>query len=195
MNRAWVLHGFNVSDGGVGSIDRLIPHLRAAGFDAVEFDYGWLGPLGVKALDGRLGRLLAKIVRPGDVVVAHSNGCCIAQLAAEAGAPFSVMSFISPALDRDRALPAHIPARHVWFTPSDEWVGKARWIPFTRWGDMGKVGYQTEDMDALLRTTNLNGQAIFRTKLRHSGWFQEPHAEEVAEKIVSLLALAHSLSK
>lgn len=201
MSRAWVLHGFNVRDGGQGSIDKLIPHLRSAGYDPVEFDYGWLGPLGVKCLDGRLGKLLAKLVRPGDVVVAHSNGCCIAQLAAEAGAPFDLMVFISPALDRDTPLPSQVRERHVWFTTSDEWVGKARWIPFVRWGDMGKVGFHPgnsdnpEDLNHLLRTTNYNGEKIFGVKLAHSGWFAEPHADRIALKIVALLALSQKVAQ
>jgi hypothetical protein len=184
---AWVLHGFNVRDGGAGSIDKLAPLLVAEGFEPMEFDYGWLGPLGVKALDGRLGRLLAKLVKPGDVVVAHSNGCCIAQLAAEQGAPFAVMAFISPALDRDSPVPANVGERHVWFSHSDEWVGKARWLPFVKWGDMGRVGHRPDSP----RNFNFDGEEIFGTRIKHSGWFQEPIVNTAASAIVKLLARSH----
>ena len=187
--RAWLLHGFNVWDGGEGSIDKFIPALVGADFDVVEFDYGWLGPVGVKAMDGRLAKLLAKLVRPGDVVIAHSNGCCIAQMAADLGAPFAVMVFISPALDRDAPLPAHIGERHVWHTPSDEWVTKARWIPFVKWGDMGAVGYQG---DPSTRTINFNGEVLLGIKpIRHSGWFEEPPMPAASRMIVGKMLIAH----
>lgn len=188
--RAWILHGFNVRDGGAGSVDKLIPALVGADFEVEEFDYGWLGPVGVDLLDGRLARLLAKLVHPGDVCVAHSNGCCIAQLAAEAGAPFAVMTFISPALDRDAVLPPQVGARHVWHTPSDEWVTKARWIPFVKWGDMGAVGYIGPTDGG--RTVNFNGEALLGVKpILHSGWFAEPPVSQASQLIVGELLKAH----
>ncbi len=187
--RVFVLHGFNVRDGGTGSIDKLIPALVGADFEVVEFDYGWMFLLGAKLRDRFLARKLAKMVQPGDVVIAHSNGCCIAQMAAELGAPFAVMVFISPALDRDAERPAQVGERHVWHTPSDEWVTKARWLPFAKWGDMGAVGYQGKPDE---RTKNYNGEELLWVRpLRHSGWFAEPPVSRAALVIVGEMLKAH----
>ncbi len=38
--RVILIHGFNVRDGGEGSIDKLKPLLKDNGYEPIDFDYG-----------------------------------------------------------------------------------------------------------------------------------------------------------
>lgn len=139
----WLVHGFNVADGGAGTVGRLTPYLQAAGFTVKPFRYGWRGLLGVRFGNGGIARLLNDAMNPGDLAIGHSNGCAIIHRAAKNyGAPFGPIAYLNPALDRDALLPPQIPHLAVWHSPSDRPVAWARWLPFHPWGDMGADGYR-----------------------------------------------------
>jgi pimeloyl-ACP methyl ester carboxylesterase len=140
--RVILIHGFNVRDGGAGSILKLAPYFEAAGYRVKTFRYGFFFLLRVRLLVDRFARVLADMSEPGDIVVAHSNGCLMAQIAAELGGEFAQLVYINPALDRDTALPSHVKRLHVWHSPGDKAVSAARFMPAHRWGDMGAVGYR-----------------------------------------------------
>lgn len=141
--RVILLHGFNVSDEGEKTVGQLAPYLERAGFPSVKrVRYGWLGLLGVRALNGRFARIIADLTEPGDIVIGHSNGCAIAFEAARLGAPFGQMVLINPALDDDVQFPPQIGRIHVWHSPSDSPVFIAKFLPWHAWGDLGADGYR-----------------------------------------------------
>jgi pimeloyl-ACP methyl ester carboxylesterase len=138
----WLVHGFNVTDGGAGSVGKLAPYFEAAGFDVKRFRYGWKGLLGVRLSNHTFAQLLADVVNPGDIIVGHSNGGCIAKLAADLGAPAAQLVLINPALDADTRFAPQLGRIHIWHSPSDKPVAWARWLPWHAWGDMGAIGYR-----------------------------------------------------
>lgn len=139
--RVWLVHGFNVKDEGARSVSKLAKYFEEAGYQPKLFRYGWTGLLGVRFFDKRFAQLLKDAAETGDYVVGHSNGCCIAHLATQMGAPFTRMVYINPALNRDAPLAKQVGYLDVWHSPSDQPVKWSRLLPFHRWGDMGAVGY------------------------------------------------------
>lgn len=183
MPRVILIHGFNVRDGGAGSILTLAPYFEAAGYRVKRFRYGFTFLLGVRFLCRRFARLLYDMAEDGDIVVAHSNGCLIAMMAAEMDAEFSHMVFLNPALDRDCPLPAGVGRLDVWHSPSDLAVRAARWLLFHRWGDMGAIGYRgLHDK----RIRSFNKERDFPISSRgHSDVFTEPRLSYFAPRIVA----------
>ena len=45
---AYLVHGFNVRDGGRGTIDMMIPYFERCGWTVRQVDYDWTGLLGVR---------------------------------------------------------------------------------------------------------------------------------------------------
>ena len=138
MPTAHILHGFNISDGGRGSIDKIIPFLKDKGFDIHEHDYGWRGLLGVRLFNASTAHDVAKSVRPGDICIGHSNGCAILYLASFECNPAG-MVFINPALDSD--VQPECNWVHVYFNKDDPIVEISKYLIFHAWGNMGQVGY------------------------------------------------------
>jgi pimeloyl-ACP methyl ester carboxylesterase len=185
--RAILLHGFNVSDEGDRTIGRLQPYLDQAGLHVKRPRYGWLGLLGVRLLNRRFARLIADLAEPGDIVIAHSNGCAIAAEAADLGAPFGEMVLINPALDSDRQFPRQVGRVHVWHSPSDAPVWASKFIPWHSWGDMGAVGYRGP-YD--YRVTSYNKENAYPvSSSSHSDVFDHGKIEFFAPLILSALEL------
>lgn len=143
---AHILHGFRVTDGGAGSIDRLCPHLGDAGWKTCEHDYGYFHLIKVRWCNGSVADAVKACVRRGDIGVGHSNGCAILAEAADRGAPFAGLVFINPALDEDRVISKHVPWVHVYYNEGDRAVWAAQVLQFSHpWGAMGRVGFKGDD--------------------------------------------------
>jgi hypothetical protein len=169
--RVILIHGFNVSDEGEGTVGKLGPMFEAAGYTVKRPRYGWRGLLGVRALNKTFSRMITDMSEPGDIAVCHSNGAAIAAEAADLGAPFSQLVLINPALDHDRRFPRQLDAIHVWHSPSDGPLKFARLLPWHSWGNMGAVGYRGP---ADARVTNYNKQSDFRvSSSAHSDIFED----------------------
>lgn len=182
MPRAILVHGFNVYDGGRNTIGRLVPYLEAAGYDVRIFRYGWLGLVSVRLFNQRFAELLADMSNPDDVMIGHSNGCCLLHLAAQHRARFRKVVYINPALDRAAPLAPQVGALHVWHSPSDAPVAWARWLPDHPWGDMGAWGYQGRHDP---RVTNFNKENGFPvSSSSHSDVFAGKRLEFFAPLIV-----------
>ena len=173
----WLVHGFNVSDGGAHSIGQLRPYFEAAGFEVKTFRYGWWAllmilPFTARILTRRLARILADVISAGDIIAAHSHGCCIAKVAGDLGAPIGQLILINPALDAAVTFASQIGKIQIWHSPSDRPVTFARFIPRHPWGDMGAIGYRGP-YDP--RVTPYNKENGFRVSSRaHSDVFK-PH--------------------
>ena len=138
---AVLFHGFNVTDQGKDTTDRLRPYLEAAGFHVEENDYGFIFLIG--ALWGNQDKAEKAADRWGRnaIGIGHSNGCAILWRASMLGA-FKRLVLINPALDTHIRFPAHLEAVHVFFTRYDTPTKYAKYIPWVIWGSAGREGCQ-----------------------------------------------------
>jgi hypothetical protein len=167
----FLVHGFNVFDGGKGTIGKLQEPLEDLGFNVQLFSYGWVGLLGVRVLTESIARRLASLAKPGDIAVGHSNGANIINRAAwEFQAPFELLAYINPALDSDMPLARQVKRALVFYTSRD-WVVKLTRILWAHdWGQMGATGY-TGIFDR--RYLNINTRAEGHSALfRDDTWLQ-----------------------
>lgn len=139
-------------------VDWLAPYFAEKGYRSnTSFDYGWTGILFALFFSKRLARMLKAGVDPGDVGVGHSSGCLILKLAADMGAPFRVLIFLNPALDRGAAFAPQIENVFVLHAPHEWPTWFARFLPWHPWGDMGRVGYKGDDP----RVLNVNVESTY----------------------------------
>lgn len=159
---AILVHGFNVHDGGRGSVGKLRPFFAKAGIPYLLVDYGFFDLIKTYTSNKKVAKRLADSVRTAKisnpnskiVVVGHSNGCAIIYLACKYyNAPVDKAVFINPALDSDIVRPTALKSLDVWYSPSDKPVKWAKLLPWHVWGDMGKVGY-TGVSDDVIRCFN-----------------------------------------
>lgn len=190
MQRAILVHGFNVHDGGKGTVGKLAPYLEAAGYDVRIFKYGWMGLISVRLFNDRLAELLADMCDEDDLLIGHSNGCCLIHQAGSHGAKFKRIVYINPALDRNAPLSPKASVLHVWHSPSDKPVAWARFLPDHPWGDMGAWGYQGK-FDP--RITNFNKETCYRVSSReHSDVFTGERLKFFGPMIVANIDRAES---
>ncbi len=176
--RVILCHGFNVRDNGAGTIDQLIPHLTDRGCEVVQFDTGWRGLLGVRYGDAKRAAKLASIVRPGDVLIGHSDGCNVINQAGwlladnETRKPFAVV-YCNPALDSDTPLAPQVKGALVFFTSSDRIVWFSRVLLGHPWGEMGRTGYRAkEEVTNDGRYHNVSYEHLGIDSPGHSGAFK-----------------------
>lgn len=166
--RVHLVHGFNVSDGGANTTDRLTPYFEVNGHEVIQHDYGWFGFLSVRFRNHSVAEKIAKATTGEgyDVGVGHSNGCAILLDAASMG-KFDGLILINPALDRDADIPDGVRWVHVYHNSGDKPVKWAKWLPMHPWGDMGRVGYC--GMDG--RVMNFSGDRLEPRLSGHSDIF------------------------
>lgn len=153
----YLIHGFNVSDGGNGTTDKFVRPLNDRGYHVIELDYGHIGGVVTKLCDRKMARMVARMAEPGSVIIGHSNGCTISCMAAQYGAKFSQMVWINPALDVDVKIGTYVNRVHVWYNQDDLAVTVASWIPGVMWGEMGAVGYKGKDPRVVNYNVGRNG--------------------------------------
>lgn len=171
-----LIHGFNVSDGGRGSIGRLAPFLC----DPVPHNYGWTFLFRLRWVNANAVASMLPSIRPGDVLVAHSNGCLIAWQLVKMGAPVAAVVCIQPALRRDTHWPSHVPV--LCCRNDDDWIvslGRVwgRFISVTNpwkdrhgWGAAGRFGFTSGQPNV----TNWDTGSLPFPALGHSGLFKAP---------------------
>jgi hypothetical protein len=172
-----LVHGFNVKDGGRGTVDQLAPLIRDAGHvvDLDEGDYGyfniWMVRFSKSKTRKRVMHRLAKAFETADVIITHSNGANFATQAMDLMGPEynhkKLVIHISPALDKDSEIPNAVKAQLVLHTPHDKAVKLSSWLWFHPWGRMGAKGYSGTDN----RNKNLEVGAV----KGHSDWFIVEH--------------------
>jgi hypothetical protein len=179
-----LIHGFNVSDGGAGTVDKLAPYLEAAGHtvDKDEADYGKLGFWKVRFGRFSAVRRITRALEGADVAISHSNGGNYANKALKAlhGRGWYREVRISPALNRKTAAAENVARCTVFFTKSDLWVWLAGFLWFHPWGRQGQKGYKGTDP----RMINLD---FSDTVKGHSGWFDDDQVEATAKEIIEAL--------
>lgn len=95
----WLVHGFNVSDGGRSSVGRLKSFLPG---HSVRYAYGWTGLFKLRFTNAQAVDHLARLVAPGDILIGHSNGALICWGVAERmRGKLGGVVVINPAMRRD----------------------------------------------------------------------------------------------
>jgi len=155
-----LLHGFNVSDGGKGTLGLWASTLRDAGHDAALLDYGWVGPLRVRIENMDVVERLNEL-RP-DVIIGHSNGAAIAwQYMMQKCATMRGVVCVQPALNVDTVWPWRVNRIITLYNPHDyavlwgrRWriVNPVSWFVRHPWGAAGRYGFRKTDR----RFTQLN---------------------------------------
>jgi len=168
MATVYLIHGFNVSDGGKASTGSLRKGLEAEGHTVKEIKYGWMGRVRVRMCNKSLAQAIADMAEDDSVVIAHSNGASIVYSAAKFGAPFKQVFLINPALDQNKEIP-NVDSVHVFHSFSDPWTKVAQWIPFSNWGKQGAVGFTGDAPEGKYRQTELD--ALTGEFTGHSGIF------------------------
>ena len=188
-----LIHGFNVSDEGEDTVQRLIPYFEQEGYTCINFHYRWTGFLGVKWVNYTRAKSLRHLIelnkRLGKYVIVcgHSNGCALAHMAMQEQEnpkyhPDKVI-YINAALTENAKPGKGVKETYVLFSPNDRPVVIAQWIAnilpdFMEigrpWGWMGAVGYKGNS----LNVKNINEESIYwkltgeKRKFGHSTIFQ-----------------------
>ena len=193
------LHGFNVSDGGAGTVDRFLSYFP----NRLDANYGHIGLYGVLSGNDNRALMLQALCDMSDcqstafssqgkrqliMGVGHSNACALFIRAAQAGAKLDCLVLINPALDPYVDIPDTVAKVIVIHTNNDKVVLLAEALrrlisPFNKeflWGKMGNTGYLGNDK----RVTNidLSGEA-----LGHSDFFSQPALMQSALKRINTL--------
>lgn len=177
---AYFVHGWR-SRG--DSMDRLMIECRALGLESMPIKYGrtfWRGQTEQKSFHAVVQ--LTKVVKPGDVVVGHSNAGNVIHDALRAGMQARMGILLSPALDADidtSDYRATLEEMHVWYTSKDWAVRFARFVPHSDWGDMGAKGYIGDDE----RFTNTDYTSMIGG---HCGWFSSNRIRNIAKHITEV---------
>ena len=90
-------------------------------------------------LNERRAAKLAQSIKPGDSILAHSNGCAIAYLLQNT-VPLDRLILVQPALDAWRTFD-NVRKVLVLYNEDDEVVAASTFGFCSAWGDMGKEGY------------------------------------------------------
>jgi hypothetical protein len=146
--KAWLVHGFNVSDGGTDTIDMLTLPLARRGWEVKpkRLDYGWRL---LTQLWGnpRVAAELAGLAKADDLAIGHSNGCTIIHRATHMDyCKLRNVCYINPALDVGATPGPCVEKVLVLHTSDDVATLLARFLPGVLWGAMGRYGYQGEEV-------------------------------------------------
>lgn len=144
----WLVHGFNVRDGGKGTVGKLIDPIRRhlPNFNIQLVSYGWVFFFSVRwsirKHARRLAELSSRIGSSRDIWVGHSHGCNLINEATFDGLDAKRLVFVNPALDKDTPISATVEKLDVYHAPGDLAVEASAILPWHRWGNMGSRGYQ-----------------------------------------------------
>ena len=172
------IHGFNISDKGIGTVGKLRSFFAPYG-PYVMLSYGWFGLLGTRYKNDKIAKRLNETVvnaKKGGysvIVVGHSNGCAIIHRASHLyDTPIDKVVYINPALIRYNTPKKGVLAVDVWYSPSDGPVKWAKWLPKSDsrpWGEMGARGYKGND----IRVISFNKEDEFAVSSKeHSDIFE-----------------------
>ena len=154
MMRYVLIHGIETS--GEHSVDRIGAILSRKGHHVEDVELiqtRWFNSRSKRIRNENLRRIRA-VCQPGDNLIAHSNGCRLAYDLMDGGTKFGNVYLFAPALD------SMVTFRRccydkitVWCNPHDKAILAAKYLPFHRWGAMGRTGYRgvSEDVQTLVR--------------------------------------------
>ena len=178
---AHLLHGYNVTDGGQGTIARWAPYLERRGFDVAVHDLGRKRLLTLRRQNREAVARLLDLIKPGDVIGAHSNAALVTHKLVRAGAPLAAVVVFQPALRRDTYWPPYLPVLNVC-NGGDLVVqfgrvwGRLSTIARMKahgWGAAGRYGFTTGQPNVINRFTD--DTPGFPVVTGHSTIFKSSH--------------------
>jgi pimeloyl-ACP methyl ester carboxylesterase len=134
-----LIHGIHASRPG-GNTSRLAPFFAAYGMPVFVHSYGWLPALLARWRNDEIAARIAARIADGDVCVGHSNGAAIIQIIQERHRRLAGAALVNPALDADARLDG-VGWLDVYHNGCDGVVELSRFLPFNRWGGMGRTGH------------------------------------------------------
>lgn len=170
MPTVHIIHGIHVTEP-AQSVGRLRFYFELLGYPVVVHDYGHIFAFQARCKNKDISKKIGKSVKPGDIVVGHSNGCAIIHRMAKDGVQFRGAVLINAALDRDAQIENGCEWVHVYHNKGDGWVALSRLLFWHPWGAMGRDGYKGNDK----RVTNfdcypdVDGHSDIFTKLDRWG--------------------------
>lgn len=191
-----LIHGFNVSDSGAGSVAKLIPDLTFHSIQTENFSYPWtfLFSLALRTEEA-VSRLIQEVGHEPIGIIAHSHGCVIANEAAKRGVDVRHLIAIQPAMRRRTQFADSYRRIDVVYNEGDYTVEFARlWreianaMPWRKhfrhqWGAMGRRGY--EGFDTRVHEVELDPE------MGHSGVFQTKHDRDAIVHRALMFRSAH----
>lgn len=136
------IHGIHPSR--VPSTTKLAKFFKDRGHKVKLHSYGlaYALPSGaINWLNRRRAKKIAKDIKPGDSIIAHSNGAAIAYLIQKEFVKINLLILMQPALDNDVEF-ENTRQVLVVYNVKDNVVDGARFFGWASvWGDMGRVGY------------------------------------------------------
>lgn len=149
-----LLHGIH-AEGQNTVVDEIAAYL---GQPFLYPDYGYILAVETRRINPAVVGALLPYIGEKDVLIGHSNGCCIAYRIAQQK-PVKGLVLIDGALKRDLVLPSWVEFCDVYFNAGDditEVAEAAARIPGfpvdPMWGDLGHAGYSGDDK----RVTNID---------------------------------------
>ena len=171
----WLIHGFNVRDMGKGSIDKLLHYIP----NSLDYDYGYVGLISLKKVNRRTINEFLEVIKPGDTIVAHSNGCLIAYQIAER-IPIDAIVCINPALRRDTIWPENTAV--LCLANKTDWIVElgriwARLVSLGcikthGWGSAGRHGFTSDQPN--VKNWHTDDWFWLYPVTGHSGLFKNP---------------------
>jgi hypothetical protein len=185
-----LVHGY-LERSGKDTIDKFTPYFQEAGYDVVDFDYGFhmLVSLRNDKWAGLLAEVVINLIREGKQVIGlgFSNGCLLWKKAcyileeyyndnlwtkALLG-NFNTLVWIRPAVPDDTILPKFIDKVYNFHSPKDEALLVAPWIHHVlfrnEWGDLGREGYYLDEPRQIARF----GKVVFENINTTDKWMVE----------------------
>ena len=143
-SRIVMIHGIQESSS-AENLGKLTPFFIEAGFEVIQPLYGNMGYLTAvtmsRWINPRIADALASFIQPNDILVCHSNGATIAFLISQK-IKIRGTILINPALDED-LVPTVTCFNHIYYNAGDWVVWLSSFVPFNRWGSMGRYGYRS----------------------------------------------------
>ena len=160
-----LIHGIHTE--GPSPVEGLISYLEG---EVAYPDYGWIAGLETKIANPIVVGTLKPYVKPGDLMIGHSNGCAIIYDLLNQGVEVGGVVFINAALEQAITRPQKCPWIDVYFNSGDEITEAAKLGAELRltdpvWGEMGHGGYKGTD----LKITNINCGAYQGTPFAAAG--------------------------
>lgn len=167
MRTVWLVHGIRQVPWGrphLSLLRQILEHVLGGPWSVEDIDYGYIL---IPVTNARAVNAVREKVRPGDVVIAYSNGAWAAVQAMELGTRPGILLLLNPALHVGHQIPPGPKEVHVFYDEADFPTRLARcwrvvtgllpwrWQKPHGWGAMGRYGYQ--GVDPRVQNHNLPG--------------------------------------
>jgi len=140
-----IVHGIHTNTSKAAWMDYVANKFFENGWCAHKFNYGYAVGLLTRYQNHERAMKLASIILPGDVVLGHSNGGTLIDLAANMGAPIEGAILLNPALDEDRVMPEQVKWVNLYPNRHDVAVKISALFLAHQWGAQGHNGISRED--------------------------------------------------